>query len=177
MRGIFGLALILALAVNTVSAFSNKVFLIRHGEKPANHNVTGLSAQGEERAQCLRHVFGASSGYDIGYIIVEDYKSDGSRDRPYETVEPLAKDLGLTIDHHCSKDDTKCAKDSIKSYADNNNGNILVCWEHQELGKIGAALGGKFDYPSDHFNLIYEIYHKDLTSNSPYSENCPGLDN
>lgn len=92
----------------------------------------GLSSQGMERAQCLRNVFGASSGYNIGYIITEvratlkvrelndcssddfpfdlqDYKSDGSRERPYETVEPLASDLGLTIDHHCDRDDTDCA--------------------------------------------------------------------
>jgi len=150
---------------------------IRHGEKPSDDDTTGLSSQGEQRAQCLRNVFGASSGYNIGYIITQDYKSDGSRDRPYETVEPLANDLGLTIDHHCDRDDTDCAKDSIKSYADNNTGNILVCWEHKELGEIGDALGGNFDYPSSHFDLIYEIYKKDLTSNSPYSENCPGLDN
>lgn len=43
-------------------------------------------------------VFGASSGYNIGYILAEAYKSDGSRERPYETVEPLAQDLGLTVD-------------------------------------------------------------------------------
>lgn len=44
------------------------VYLIRHGEKP-DDGSTGLSAQGEDRAQCLRQVFGASSGYNIGYIM------------------------------------------------------------------------------------------------------------
>lgn len=51
-----------------------------------------------------------------------------------------------------------------------------MCWEHNELGKIGGELGGKFDYPSDHYDLIYEIVDKDLTKSSPFSENCPGLD-
>lgn len=53
--------------------------------------------------RCLRNVFGANSGYNIGKIITQDYKSDGSRDRPYETVLPLSQDLGLTIDHVCGE--------------------------------------------------------------------------
>jgi hypothetical protein len=52
---------------------SPTVYLIRHGEKPSSGN--GLNAQGEERAQCLRTVFGASSGYDIQYIMAETPKS------------------------------------------------------------------------------------------------------
>lgn len=50
------------------------VYLIRHGEKPSNGS-TGLSAQGLERAQCLKNVFGPSSGYDIGYILAEEPES------------------------------------------------------------------------------------------------------
>lgn len=50
------------------------VYLIRHGEKPADGG-TGLSPQGEQRAQCLKNVFGPSSDYDIGYIMAEAYKS------------------------------------------------------------------------------------------------------
>lgn len=49
------------------------VYLIRHGEKPDSGD--GLSAQGMQRAQCLRTVFGASSSYDIGYIMAETPKS------------------------------------------------------------------------------------------------------
>lgn len=45
------------------------LYLIRHGEKPPHGN--GLSAQGLQRAQCLRTVFGSGSGFNIGYIIVQ----------------------------------------------------------------------------------------------------------
>lgn len=131
-----------------------------------------------QRAQCLRNVFGASSGYDIGYILTQDYDSDGSRMRPYDTVEPLASDLGLTIDHHCDRDDQDCAKDAVNDFANANpnGGNILICWEHSALDKVAKALGDEIDYPSDHFDLIYELVDKKITSNSPYSEDCPGLD-
>jgi hypothetical protein len=62
------------LPVLLATASAQTVYLIRHGEKPANGS-TGLSAQGVERAQCLRNVFGNSSQYNIGYIIAEKPKS------------------------------------------------------------------------------------------------------
>lgn len=49
------------------------VYFIRHGEKPKNGD-TGLSAEGLERAQCIRHVFGGHSKYDIGYILAQKPK-------------------------------------------------------------------------------------------------------
>lgn len=48
--------------------------------------------------------------------ILKDYKSDGSRDRPYLTVKPLADDLGLTVDHHCDRDDEDCVKVSTNDF-------------------------------------------------------------
>jgi hypothetical protein len=67
------LSSLLISALASVSA-AQTVYLIRHGEKPSNGD-DGLSAQGEERAQCLPSVFGAGSQYNIGYIIAEQPKS------------------------------------------------------------------------------------------------------
>jgi hypothetical protein len=55
-------------------AQQSTVYLIRHGEKPADGG-NGLSAQGMQRAQCLKNVFGPNSSYDIGYIMAETPKS------------------------------------------------------------------------------------------------------
>ncbi|KAF7964816.1 hypothetical protein HWV62_2741, partial [Athelia sp. TMB] len=150
--------------------------LIRHGEKPSDGS-NGLSAQGEERAQCLRNVFGASSGYDIGYIMAETPKSDGSRERPYETVLPLATDLGLTVDTSCDRDDSDCVKAAVKAYAGTSGSkSVLICWEHGQLTDIASDLGVKKapDYPDDSYNLIWTIQDQDLISTT--SEDCPGLD-
>lgn len=65
---------ILASCLVAVASAQSTVYLIRHGEKPADGG-NGLSAQGMNRAQCLRNVFGSSSGYDIGYIMAETPKS------------------------------------------------------------------------------------------------------
>lgn len=61
--------LLLSLLATTLATANPTVYLIRHGEKPDTGD--GLSAQGLQRALCLRHVFGSSSSYGIGYIMVE----------------------------------------------------------------------------------------------------------
>ncbi|PNY24096.1 uncharacterized protein TCAP_05965 [Tolypocladium capitatum] len=153
------------------------VYFIRHGEKPSDEADNTLSAQGAQRAQCLRQVFGAGSRYDIGRIMAQTPKADGSRQRPYDTVAPLAADLGIPVDTSCDRDDSDCVRDVVKGYSGSNN--ILICWEHKQLKNLAKALGAKGvdAYPSDRFDIIW-------TDPSPYkqivdvtSEGCPGLDN
>ena len=67
-------ALSLVVLSTLVAAHKPTVYLIRHGEKPSDGS-NGLNADGKKRAQCLRNVFGASSEYNIGYIMAEAYKS------------------------------------------------------------------------------------------------------
>jgi hypothetical protein len=159
------------------------VYLIRHGEKPTDDS-NGLSAQGAQRAQCLRNVFGSSSQYNIGYILAETPKSSscsmkhlsfsstflpfdskqssidkinantncqlgGARARPLLTVQPVASDLGLTVDTSCDRDDQKCVAKAVGNYK--GSGNVLICWEHDALTDIVDALGDKKapDYPDD----------------------------
>lgn len=80
LRAILCLALLAAVA----SARAPTVFLVRHGEKPANPDDHSLTFHGLMRAQCLREVFGADSGYEIGYIMAPTMKGSKSivRDNP-----------------------------------------------------------------------------------------------
>ncbi|KAF7179320.1 hypothetical protein CNMCM7691_008253 [Aspergillus felis] len=168
--------LALGLISVAVSAAKPTVYLIRHGEKPSDGG-NGLSAQGLERSQCLRTVFGRASSYNIGYIMAQTPKSDGKRARPYETVEPLAGDLGLTVDTSCDRDDPKCVRDVVEGYT--GSGNILICWEHGALTDIVSQLGDDNapTYPDDRFDLIWTdpSPYSDITAQT--SEQCPGLDN
>jgi hypothetical protein len=100
----------------------------------------------------LRHQKAVSSIYDIMYNAFQaQQKIDGSRQRPYDTVEPLAEDLGLSVDTSCDRDDQDCVADVVESY--NGSGNILICWEHDALHDIVKALGDKNapDYPDDSY--------------------------
>ncbi|XWW98525.1 hypothetical protein V2A60_006525 [Cordyceps javanica] len=163
---------ILGLAAAVVVA-KPTVYFIRHGEKPEDGD--GLSAQGMARAQCLRSVFGASSGYHIGHIMAQTPKSSGKRQRPLDTVKPLAADLGLNVDISCDRDDPKCVKKVVKNYS--GSGNILICWEHKALRDLAEELGADNvdDYPSDHFDLIWVDQPPYSKINDIQSENCPGI--
>jgi hypothetical protein len=70
MKNVFALLAVLPLALGQT------VYLIRHGEKPADGS-NGLNSQGQQRAQCLKNVFGRSSGYNIGYILAQKPKKGG----------------------------------------------------------------------------------------------------
>lgn len=104
------------------------------------------------------------------------YKTDGSRARPLQTVQPLAKDLGLTVDTHCDRDDSDCVADAVDGYT--GRGNILICWEHDALTDIVEALGDSNppDYPGSHFDIIWTDPSPYNTITSQTSEHCPGLD-
>lgn len=57
----------------TVATCKPTIYMIRHGEKP-DDGSNGLSPEGEQRADCIRGVFGASSQYNIGKIMAQEYK-------------------------------------------------------------------------------------------------------
>ncbi|KAK5992294.1 hypothetical protein PT974_05695 [Cladobotryum mycophilum] len=158
-----------------VAAKHPSVYLIRHGEKPMDKKDHGLSPKGRKRAECLRSVFNEDSHYDIGYIMVEKKKTR-ARVRPFETVLPLAKDLGIEIDDSCDQLDAHCVKKAINRYK--GPGNILICWEHKGLDKIVKKLGvkGRHHYPLKSYDLIWSIHSPYSKIASMQSENCPGLD-
>ena len=70
------------------------------------------------------------------------------------TVQPLADDLGLTVDTSCDRDDAGCVNDLVQAYNGSNGfGNILICWEHDSLTDIVEALGDDDapEYPDDSY--------------------------
>ena len=80
-------------------SYSNKIILVRHGEKEGAGN--GLNKIGIKRAKCFRQLFSPKNprhGHDIGLIVAQSYdKESRARSRPYETVKYLANDLGLRV--------------------------------------------------------------------------------
>ncbi|OOQ82382.1 phosphoglycerate mutase family protein [Penicillium brasilianum] len=152
-----------------------KVFMIRHGEKPPNRDDHGLTLDGIKRSQCLRDIFGRDSGYDIGHIMAPTVKWNGEHRRAYMTVLPLANDLGLEVDAHCSRKDTQCVADTIQSY--DGPGNILISWRHKNMGQIQEHLGSHdpLEYPEDRFDLIWTIPFPYEEVTDIESEFCPGL--
>ncbi|KAG4263625.1 hypothetical protein FPRO03_09932 [Fusarium proliferatum] len=164
------------------------IYMIRHGEKPAEvdgKEPDGLSAQGKKRADDLPSVFGENSSYNIGYIMAEHPHHDGSRDRPYKTVKPLAHALGLKVHKDIQRDDYVGAKNEALSF--DGPGNVLLCWEHKSLEGIAKAIGiqgyaaqtgwtGEVKYPGDRFDLIWVVPPPYTEITVVGSELVPGLD-
>jgi hypothetical protein len=149
------------------------IHFIRHGEKPVQGD--GLDAHGVRRSKWLRKLFGPSSHYRISYMIAQRPKADGKRRRPYETLRPLADELGLIVDTDCERDDFEGVAAKIKGYK--GEGNILVCWEHKRLTNLAAALGVHNPplYPKDRYDIIWSC-EEPYQAISESKQRCPGLD-
>ncbi|KAK4696257.1 hypothetical protein P7C70_g8405, partial [Phenoliferia sp. Uapishka_3] len=157
-------------------SYRNKIILIRHGEKPP-HSATGLSKAGKKRAQCLRKVFGKKGKHNVGLIMAESFNPNtGMRARPYQTVKPVAKDLGLKVDLSCERDDAECVRRVVKEFSKTSTKDVLICWKHSELVNLQAALGGAATtpYPDDRFDVVWIMKHQKIVSKA--SEKCKGID-
>lgn len=159
--------------LRTPNTHGAQVYLIRHGEKVDDDHI-GLSPEGEERADCVQRLF-SENALKVDAIFTQDYKPNGKRIRPYDTVKPLADHLGLPIDHHCDRDDEACAIHAITKAARRGAKRILVCWEHDALSDIAERLGVPgLVYPSERFDLVWQIADGRLVR--MFSEECPELD-
>ncbi|ODM23457.1 hypothetical protein SI65_01046 [Aspergillus cristatus] len=152
------------------------VYLLRHGEKPADRDNHKLNKDGYKRAECLRTVFGEDSPFDIGYILAPRVKKNGDHRRSFDTVHPLAKDLGLPVDTSCKRNHAKCVAKHIKRY--DGEGDILVSWRHGRMAEIAERLGVEEppEYPYHRFDLVWTIPYPYDKVTEVWSEECPGLD-
>ncbi|KAJ6093042.1 hypothetical protein N7486_008331 [Penicillium sp. IBT 16267x] len=156
------------------------IYLIRHGEKPEDPNNHELTFEGVMRAECLRGIFGADSGYDIGYILAPAMEENGEHGRALKTAQPLAKDLGLVVDVQCGRQmgelELQCVADASRSY--DGPGNVLLVWRHKSMSTIAELLGVKdyMEYPKDRFDIMWTIPYPYDRVTEVKSENCPGLD-
>ncbi|KAJ3318819.1 hypothetical protein HDV06_007000 [Boothiomyces sp. JEL0866] len=148
------------------------IYFIRHGEKDADSG-DDLDAQGYKRATCLASaVFaGSKPAFKSPDTIIAQDPAQHSH-RSYETVEPLAKKLGITVQDGVDRDDVQGAVDLINQNISNGAKTVLVAWEHQVLSDIASNFASDIpDYPGSHFDIIWVVDFKAQTYQTKY-ENC-----
>lgn len=77
--------------------------------------------------------------FKIGLILAESFdRKTHKRKRPFDTVKPIANELGLKVDTDCQVDDAKCVRKKIERYArKGGKGDVLICWVRlQDLSLI-----------------------------------------
>jgi hypothetical protein len=152
-----------------------KIMVIRHGEKPAepppphgvtpggDHDPQSLTPLGWQRAGALACFFAPTGGplqstllATPRFLYASGIGKGSDSMRPQETITPLAKKLGLTIDTSFLKDqETEVAADAMA-----RDGVVLVCWEHNGIPEIANRLLGNDTtapqkWPGDRYDVVW----------------------
>jgi hypothetical protein len=139
-------------AVPLVQAMPAQVIIIRHAEKPP----TGpdLDAQGYQRANALVGFFLSNPAMlQFGtpaaiYAAAPNLNApanpmdvEAKSLRSIETVTPLAKRLGLSINESYTKDEIAPVTQEILGNAAYEGKMVLLCWEHNMIPALAQAFG------------------------------------
>lgn len=144
------------------------IILIRHGEKPADPNDPHLAPAGVKRAEKLvafvtRDPAMTALGTPVAVFATATTKGDDGQ-RTQETVAPLARALSLPVQtpYH-GKDYAALAKQILANPAFAGK-TVVVCWNHEEIPELAAALGVTPQPPKwkgSVFDVVYVISYRD----------------
>ena len=149
------------------------IMVIRHAEKPAGplggvqldgtQDKDSLIVQGWQRAGALAVLFDPARGsLQSNALVVPEYlfasKYDPTKHskRPFETIEPLAAKLGVTIDDTFKEGDYGDMVSAAFSCA----GPVLIAWQHEDIPSIGNQIVGNSStvpqkWPGDRFDVVW----------------------
>jgi hypothetical protein len=165
----------------------NQIYVIRHGEKPAdlasptatptppfgvdvdgNQSIHSLLPRGWQRSGALAVLFDPAVGplraglSTPATLFSPDYgKPDKTQGhRTYETIQGLSARLAVPINSsYAEGQESTLAGDVVADYT----GVVLICWEHQHIPAIAAALptpaGTQIPaaWPGDRFDVIWSF--------------------
>ncbi len=128
-----------------------RIILIRHAEKSADEQDPNLSAEGRDRAQRL--VAWLTEGKVLGTndppaaLYAAEPSNQGRGVRCVQTLEPTARHVNLPIRTPYRPDEyVKLAARLLRS-ASLRGKTVVVCWSHEELPQLAAALGVRPEPP------------------------------
>jgi hypothetical protein len=126
-------------------ALPAEVILLRHGEKPPDPDDVHLSPVGEERARMLARYIATTpaltnSGVPSVLFATGWTRRSHSR-RPFETLEPLAKQLHQPIRRPFLVEDYARLARQILTSPECDGKVVVVCWVHEFLPDLARALG------------------------------------
>lgn len=122
------------------NALKNAVILIiRHAEQP--DRGYGLSAAGDARARAYVNYFKTFTidGQPLKLDYLFAAKDSPNSHRPRLTIEPTAKEVGLTVDSRFKNTQFLALAHEIQNRPHGTN--ILICWRHGEIPQLLRALG------------------------------------
>jgi hypothetical protein len=145
-----------------------QIILIRHADKPSDPDDQHLSRAGVKRAKRLVPFITTDPamtrfGLPVAVFATQATKHDNGQ-RTQETVAPLARALKLPVQTpYLGKDYPALAKLILAdpAYAGKT---VLICWNHEEIPPLAAALGVTPEPPKwkgSVFDQVYVISYHD----------------
>ncbi|MFD8148644.1 histidine phosphatase family protein [Streptomyces sp. NPDC059708] len=146
------------------------VMIIRHGEKPTGSekgrddngkpDSHSLTDRGWARANALPRLFAPkpAAGLErpVKVYAATDQGPDAGGHRMRQTVTPLARQLGLSIDLTYAESKETDLAAAVSAAA----GPVLICWEHSRIPTIAKALAPRSGAPTswpDRFDLVWVL--------------------
>jgi broad specificity phosphatase PhoE len=150
------------------------VMIIRHGEKPdgsspgvdsaRNRDKNSLTEVGWNRAHRLVDLFAPAQGSPRPglarptAIYAAGANGNGEGQRTRETVQPLADDLGITVNTDFGNGDEKALVTDVTA----RPGTTLISWQHGEIPAIVAAFPSvtpapPAQWPDDRFDVVWTL--------------------
>ena len=160
----FAVLVLLLLALSPAFGQPKAVIIIRHGEKPEDPEALHLSREGEARAKALVAFFTKdehATQHGLPTVLIASHPTQkGHGQRPRETLLPTAKKLKLEVQTPFeSKDYAKLAH-LLSSEARYQGKVVVICWVHEHLPALAAALGATPEPPKwkdDDYDTAYVI--------------------
>lgn len=128
MRTLRSLLLALAFA-GLLAAQDTVVLLVRHGEKVSEDSDAELSEAGRERARRLAALF---APFKPAALFASHRK------RTQQTLEPLAKALGVPVQVRKGGEEAALAKELLEAWKGRT---VVVCGHSNTVGPLATALG------------------------------------
>jgi hypothetical protein len=141
----WSILLMLVAGVGSASARSAQVILFRHAEKPRDELDERLSERGRMRARALASCLTTnlsflSNGMPVA-LFAPKFTRHGNVHRPYETLEPLAKELNLTIQMPYDRESHSELVKWILNNPSYDGKTVIICWVHDYLSAMAKDLG------------------------------------
>lgn len=139
----------------SVKAAPAEVLIIRHAEKPNASLVSGkdgrdLSPRGYERANALVNLFTTDPrllefGVPVAIYAGAPKKPDTGSLRPLETIQPIAKQLGLTPLSDFISDDFASMVSEVMTKSEYVGKTVLISWAHSQIPDMATEFGANKD--------------------------------
>jgi hypothetical protein len=145
-----------------------QIILIRHAEKPPDPDDPHLSQAGVKRAKRLVSFITSDPamtrlGLPVAVFATRATKHDNGQ-RTQETVAPLARALKLPVQTPYLGKDYPALANLILTTPAYAGKTVLICWNHEEIPQLAAALGVTPEPPKwkgSVFDQVYVISYHD----------------